>query len=74
VHASEHPRSYASIPIESANYGFRNVIDNENLQDLEAPTEHDNEKEVFKWRTGCAYKAGLHKVKHEDRDDNLGVQ
>ena len=68
---------YISNLIVSVDYGFGhgfgNVIDDEDLQDLETPTECEDEDEVFQWKAGCASEAGLrHKVEHEDRDDDTG--
>ncbi len=58
--------AHVSIPIGSIDYGFKNVIGDE-----ETTAECEDEEEVFEWRANCATKAVQHKVIHEDPNDDV---
>ena len=63
--------AYVSIPIVSIDYGFGNVNDDEDLLDLETPTECEDKEKVLKPIANCSSKASLCNKGHEDNNDNM---
>jgi hypothetical protein len=77
--------AYVSAPIASIDYGFENVCysslkfghlrggwnNEEDIVDLETPTECEDKEEVSKWKAGCSSKASLHHKGHEDHDNDV---
>ena len=57
--------------ITSINNGFGNVSDKDNITDLEAPTECEDEDKVSELKTSCASEARLGNKRHEDHDDDV---
>ena len=49
--------------------GFENVSDEDDIPDLEAPTECDNKEKVSELKTSCASEARLSNKRHEDHDN-----
>ena len=64
--------AYVMSHIVSIDYGFKNVINNEDLPDLETPTECDKDEEkVREGKADCSSEASLHNKEHKDHDDNI---
>ncbi len=53
--------AYVSAPIVSIDYGLGNVTDDDNILELETPTECESKEEVSEWKSGCSSKASLHR-------------
>jgi hypothetical protein len=62
----EHLLSFINI-----DYEFGDVTDEEDIPDLEAPTECEDEEKVSKLKTSCASEARLSNERHEDHDDDV---
>jgi hypothetical protein len=63
--------AYVSAPIVSIDYGFRNVTDDEDIPELETPTECEDKEEVSDWKAGCSSAASLDHERHEDHNNDL---
>ncbi len=48
--------AYVLTPIVPIDYGFGNMIDDEDLPNLETPTECENNQKVLKWKEVCTTK------------------
>ena len=51
------------------NYGFGDVTDEDDIPDLEAPTECEDKEKVSELKINCASEARLSNERHEDHDD-----
>ena len=61
--------AYLSATTIPMNYGFGDVTDKDDILDLEAPTECEDEEKVFELRTNCASEARLSNKRHKDHDN-----
>jgi hypothetical protein len=52
-------------------YGFRNVTDKDDIPDLEAPTECEDEEKVSELKISCANEARLNNERHEDHNNDM---
>ncbi len=62
--------AYILAPIVSIDYGLGNVTDDEDIPELETPTECEDEEEVSEWKAGCSSEASLHHKGHEDHNND----
>ena len=68
---------YMQVNIQEAyhfatiDYGFRNVTDKDDIPDLEAPAECEDEEKVSELKTNCASEARLSNERHEDHDNDV---
>ena len=60
--------AYLSATIISIDYGFGNVTDEDDIPDLEAPTEYEDQEKLSELKTSCASEAQLSNKRHEDHD------
>jgi hypothetical protein len=51
--------------------GFGNVTDEDDIPDLEAPTECEDEEKVSELKSSCTSEARLSNERHEDHDDDV---
>ena len=51
--------AYLSATIISTDYGFGNVTDEDDIPDLEAPTEYEDQEKLSELKTSCASEAQL---------------
>ncbi len=63
--------AYLSTTIISIDYEFRNVIDEDDIPDLEAPTKCEDEEKVSELKTSCASEARLSNERHEDHHNDV---
>ena len=63
--------AYVSAPIVSIDYGLGNVTDDEDIPELETPTECEDKEEVSDWKAGCSSAASLYHERHEDHNNDL---
>ena len=72
--------SYMQVDIQDAyrfatidgDYRFGNVTDKDDIPELEAPTECEDEEKVSElWATSCASEERLNNEGHEDHDDDM---
>ncbi len=47
------------------------MTDDEDILELETPTECEDEEEVLEWKAGCSSKASLHREGHEDHNSDV---
>ena len=52
-------------------YEFRKVNDEDDIPDLEAPTECEDKEKVSELKIRCASEARLSNERHEDQDDDV---
>ena len=68
---------YMQVDIQEAyhfttiDYGFGNVTDEDDIPDLEAPTECEDEEKVPELRINCENEARLNNKRHEDHNDDV---
>jgi hypothetical protein len=63
--------AYLSATIISTDYGFGNVTDKDDIPDLEAPTECEDEEKLSESNASCASEARLSNERYEDHDDDV---
>jgi hypothetical protein len=63
--------AYLSTTIISIDYEFGNVTDEDDILDLEAPTECKDEEKVSELKAGCASEARLSNEKHGDHNNDV---
>jgi hypothetical protein len=77
--------AHASAPIVSIDYGLGNVCysshnfghsrgvwnNDEDILDLETPTECEDKEEVSEWKAGCSSKASLPHKGHENHNNDM---
>jgi hypothetical protein len=72
LHASGHSRGlsldYYNISID---YEFGIVTDEDDIPDLEAPTECEDEEKVSELKASCASEARLSNKRHEDHNNDV---
>jgi hypothetical protein len=52
-------------------YEFGDVTDEDDILDLEAATECEDEEKVSEMKTSCVSEAGLSNERHEDHDNDV---
>jgi hypothetical protein len=63
--------AYLSTTIISIDYEFRNVTDEDDIPDLEAPTKCEDEEKVSELKASCASEARLSNKRHEDHKNDV---
>jgi hypothetical protein len=63
--------AYLSTTIISIDYEFGNVTDEDDILDLEAPTECEDEEKVSELKASCASEARLSNKRHEDHNNDV---
>jgi hypothetical protein len=71
--------SYMQVDIQDAyhfatidgDYRFGNVTDEDDIPELETPTECEDEEKVSELRATCASEVRLNNEGHEDHDDDV---
>jgi hypothetical protein len=62
--------AYLLTTIISIDYEFRNVTDEDDIPDLEAPTECEDVEKVSELKASCASEARLSNKRHEDHNND----
>ena len=69
--------SYLQLDIQEAyhfatiDYGFGNATDEDDIPDLEAPTECEDEEKVSEVKTSCASEVRVNNERHEDHNNDV---